>query len=132
MNTDLKLIQLAQAFLDAKEEESSAIAKRRAIGKLLEEALPGVEEGTTGAKDGDFKITINRKLTRTIDSDKLSAAWGELSQNCQKAVKWKAEPVLKQLRALQDMAPAEYAELAAFITTKPASATVEVERISQE
>ena len=132
MNNDLTIDQLAQAWLDAKEDEEAAIKRRRDIGALLEAALPGADEGTVSNKTADLKISVTRKLTRTVDADALSATWGELSENVQRAFKWKAEIVTKHLRALQELGAAELTEVQQFITTKPAASSVSVERITKE
>lgn len=132
MKTDLTLEQLAQAWLDAKEEEESAVAKRRQIGELLAAALPGPDEGTTSEKMADFKVAVTRKVTRSVDADALGKAWEFVSDNVRNTFKWKAEVNLKHLRAMQELGAADLSEVSKFITTKPAAASVSVERVSKE
>ena len=129
MNNDLTIDQLAQAFLDAKEEEAAAIAKRRSIGALLEAALPGADEGTTSKKLAGFRVAVTRKVTRTVDSDALQANWALLPRSVQDTFKWSAAINTKHLRALQELQSPDLTHVQSFITTKPAAASVEVERI---
>lgn len=125
MNNELQT--LAAAFVAAKKVEDEAVAERRRIGKLLEDAMPGPDEGTVSGVVGDFKVIVQRKVTRKVDSDALSQNWGELSNNVQNAFKWNAEIVTKQFRALVDLASADAEIAKTFITTKPAASSVTVE-----
>ena len=128
----MNINQLAQAWLDAKDEEDAAILRRRQIGNLLAEALPGADEGTTSAKLDFAKVSVSRKLNRKVDAATLGAAWESLPANVQATFKWSAEINTKHLRALQELNSPELAETSRFFTTKPAAASVTVERIQQE
>ena len=77
-------------------------------------------EGTHN--DEDFSIVW--KLNRTVDSDKLSAAFETLPANAQRAFRWKAEVELKNLRALTELDPVSYSAAAEFITSKPAKPSI--------
>lgn len=128
----MNINQLAQAWLDAKDEEDAAILRRRQIGNLLAEALPGDDEGTTSAKLDFAKVSVSRKLNRKVDAATLGAAWESLPANVQATFKWSAEINTKHLRALQELNSPELAEASKYFTTKPAAASVTVERIQQE
>lgn len=131
MKNDLTLAQLAQAWLDAKHEEESAVAKRRQIGELLAAALPGPDEATATHKDAQLVVKVTRKLTRAVDADLLGREWEFIGTNVRNAFKWKADVNLKHLRALQELAAPELADVQKYITTKPAAASVSVELIQE-
>lgn len=135
MKTDLNLSQLAQAWLDAKEEENAAIAKRRGIGALIEKALPGngeAEGSTSAVIDNALRVYVTRKVTRKVNVDALTKDWEFLPANARNAFKWSAEVAIKHLRALEQLNAPELELVREFITTKPAASSVEVERISEE
>lgn len=123
MNAQTAPLSLLVAELKAaKVAEAKASAARLEVESRIVAlfAVPDGGEGTV--KDEEFSIAF--KVNRTVDSDKLTAAWTSLSDNAQKAFTWKASPDLKQLRALKDMDPKGYAQAANFITAKPAKPTI--------
>jgi hypothetical protein len=122
----LSLIELAEAYRIAKHQEDLAIATRRQIGELIAQSLPGTDEGTVTETVGSLKVSVARGLTRSVDSDTLTAAWTTLPPAVQAAFKWKAGLDLKQLRALESVAPDQYALAAAHVTAKPSSPTITV------
>ena len=128
----MNINQLAQAWLDAKDEEDSAIAKRRQIGNLIAAAIPGDDDKTAYFKTDFAKVSVTRKLNRKVDAATLGAAWESLPANVQATFKWSAEINTKHLRALQELNSPELAEASKYFTTKPAAASVTVERIQQE
>lgn len=69
-------------------------------------------------------LTIAYKTTRSVDTDGLQAAWLGLSANSQKAFTWKASLDLKNFRAVQELDPIAFNELAAFVTSKPAKPSI--------
>jgi hypothetical protein len=129
MNNDLTVEQLAGEYLAAKQAEAEAVAKRRQIGELIAKAMPGPDEGTVSSKNSSLRISVTRKMTRKVDADKLSANWGELSENEQRCFKWSADLVTKTYKAMQDLQSSSTAVIARFVTTKPAATSVEVEFI---
>ena len=128
----MNINQLAQAWLDAKDEEDSAIAKRRQIGNLIAAAIPGDDDKTAYFKTDFAKVSVTRKLNRKVDAATLGAAWESLPANVQATFKWSAEINTKHLRALQELNSPELAKASKYFTTKPAAASVTVERIQQE
>ena len=128
----MNINQLAQAWLDAKDEEDAAILRRRQIGNLIAAAIPGDDEGTAYFKTDFSKVLVTRKLNRKVDAATLGAAWESLPANVQATFKWSAEINTKHLRALQELNSPELAKASKYFTTKPAAASVTVERIQQE
>ncbi len=59
-----------------------------------------------------------------MDTDALQNAWGSLSANSQKAFNWKASLDLKHFRAIQELDPESFGQLAAYVTSKPAKPTI--------
>lgn len=129
MKNDINIDVLAEQFHAAKLAEDAAIAHRRSIGKLIEDALPGADEGTTSAKVGNLKITVTRKVTRKVDSTALQNKWEFLPGNVRDTFKWTADINTRHYRALQELATAELNVANEFITTTPAATSVKVEPI---
>lgn len=129
MKTEVTLDLLAAQYAEAKQVEEEAIASRRAIGKLIEDALPGPDEGSVNARLPAFKVSVTRKVTRKVDSDALGKAWEFISENVQNTFKWEASINTKHLRALQELSAADLELANKYYTTKPASSTITVEKI---
>jgi hypothetical protein len=134
MNAILKPVQtiedLAIEWLAAKAAETKAIERRRNIDAMLVDAMViDGDEGTMSEKYPTLKVSVTKKLTRTVDTDALTAAWDHLPEKAREAFKWKADLDIKKMRAIQDVAPNLYAELAQFVTTKLASPAVKVEEV---
>jgi hypothetical protein len=120
----MTITELTAALKAAKAAEEKAKATRLDIETQMVAlfAKPVTGEGTHN--DEDFSITW--KLNRTVDTDKLSAAYESLPANAQRAFRWKAEVELKNLRALAELDPVSYSAVAEFITSKPAKPTIEL------
>ncbi|CAK0746971.1 conserved hypothetical protein [Gammaproteobacteria bacterium] len=123
------LKELAKRYQDAKNRETLAIAERRDLAKKLEELISGPDEGTAHAEDGDYKVTVTRKLSRVVDNKRLQSEWRDIPEKAQGAFKWVAELSLSNYRHLDEesMAVAD-----SYITSKPASSAIEVKEISHE
>jgi hypothetical protein len=120
----MTITELTAALKAAKSAEEKAKADRLDIEAKMVAlfAKPATGEGTHN--DEDFSITW--KLNRTVDTDKLSAAYESLPANAQRAFRWKAEVELKNLRALSELDPVSYSAAAEFITSKPAKPSIEL------
>lgn len=123
----IALETLAAAYLEAKEAETKAVARRRELGDSLAKLLKSADEGTVSTIAGDLKISVAYKLTRKVDTKALVAAWDNLPPNVRAAFRWDAEVEMKHFRALEDAAPADYAAVLPYITTKSAAPTITVE-----
>lgn len=125
MNAPLSITTLAAAWLAAKADEKAANGRRIEIeGQILAGMPAHGPEDTDGVDGNGVHVKVVYKVARTVDSEALSAAWGTLSDNAQKAFKWKANC---SMRALQEMVPEDYSRISSFITTKPAKPSVTVE-----
>lgn len=120
---------LGQSWLDAKRDEDEAKARRQAIAREIAARFPDELEMTERRCIGNLRIIVTRKLNRAVDNKQLSNDWAQLPRNVQEAFRWKPEVDLKNLRALEFAAPADYAFAAKYITTKPATPSVEIEEI---
>lgn len=116
------LAVLIAALRNAKEVEAQANLHRLAIEKQIVARYPQKAgyEGTV--KEPDFSLTF--KVTRSIDTEGLQAAWSSLSENAQKAFTWKAGLDTKKYRAIADLDPKGFAQVANFVTTKEAKPTI--------
>ena len=119
---------LCAEWMKAKQAEYDAKARRLAIEEALAAAVPcESDEGSAVGIAGSYKVTVTRKMTRTVDTDALSAAWALLPENARKVFRWKADIDTRAMRAAQDMSPDDYASAAQFITAKPAKPAIKVE-----
>ena len=120
----MTISELAAQLRKAKQAENEAKAERLRIEALITEqfAKPESNEGTHN--DEEFSITW--KLNRTVDTDRLAADYDDLSENAQRAFRWKAEVNLAYLRSLSEIDPAAYNKAAVFITSKPAKPSIEL------
>jgi hypothetical protein len=132
MNAPVTLAQVLSVWMQAKEDERKAIERRRDLDKTIQSMLPKKDEGSITETTEDYKATVTYKMTRSVDADMLAGMWSAMSEQAQKAFKWKAEASTTELRKLQEFRPDDYAFVAAAITTKPASASVSVELITKE
>ena len=132
MNAPLTLAQVLPTWMQAKEDERKAIEHRRSLDKMIQSLMPKKDEGSITETTNDYKATVSYKLTRSVDAEMLGGMWASMSEQAQKAFKWKAEVSTSELRKLQEFRPDDYAFVAAAITTKPASASVSVELITKE
>ena len=114
--------ELATALRAAKAAEEKAKAHRLEIEDKMLALFSKPVSGEGTHNDEDFSIVW--KLNRTVDSDKLSAAYETLPANAQRAFRWKAEVELKSLRALSELDPVSYSAAAEFITSKPAKPSI--------
>lgn len=123
MNTQtIPVAVMVQALRQAKDAEAAATAHRQEIERQIVAQFPVPLGGEGTHKDEEFSITY--KVTRKVDTDGLQAAWAGLNANAQKAFKWAATVDLKQYRAIADLDPASYSQLAAFVTTTPAKPAI--------
>lgn len=127
MNAPTSLDTLSAAWLAAKADEDAARARRYEIEAQIVAMLPGADEGTTTNKLDTVKVSVTRKLTRSVDTAALQEHWSFLPAQAQAVFKWSADIDTRKLRAAQDMAPDAYAAAAQFITAKPSKPGVKVE-----
>lgn len=126
----LTISELSAAWLTAKADEDSAKARRLEIEAAIVAAIPGADEGTATEKTEAIKVSVTRKLTRSVDTEALQEHWSFLPAQAQAVFKWSADIDTRKLRAAQDMAPDAYAAAAQFITAKPSKPGVKVEVLS--
>jgi hypothetical protein len=97
---------LYQRWLDAKKLETAAVKERRELedSMVKEFALPKNFEGTVNQEDGGYKIKMEGKINRKVDSDKLQmlAAEAGLSEHLSSLFRWKPEINVKAWDAAAD------------------------------
>jgi hypothetical protein len=112
--------ELAQAWIEAKEQERISIERRRAIEDHLALAfeLPADLDGTKTFKDRSITFKVVGRLTRKVDSDMLQelAAEHGLSDHLSSLFRWKPEIDMKTWRAAD---PSITGPLAGAITVQP-------------
>lgn len=120
----ITLAQVLPAWMQAKEDERKATEHRRSLDRMIQSLLPTKDEGSVSKEEGNYKVTVQYKLDRKLDVDRLRNEWNAIPANCQQAIKWKAELSTTEFRKLDEQAARA---LSSFITTKPASPSVSVE-----
>ena len=118
----MTITELTAALKVAKAVEDAAKQDRLAIEAKMVALFAKPVSGEGTHNDEEFSITW--KLNRTVDTDKLSAAYDQLPVNAQRAFRWKANVELKNLRALSELDPVAYSAAAQFITSKPAKPSI--------
>ena len=88
-------MSLYQRWLDAKKLETAAVKDRRELEDLMVEefAMPKDLSGTVNHEVGGYKIKMEGKINKKIDSDKLQmlAAEAGLSEHLSSLFRWKPE-----------------------------------------
>ena len=137
MNAVLKLKTSMSAFeraarqvLEFKAIEDDAKASRIEAEAILVSMLENKIEGTVHEEDGNVKVTVSFKITRSVDGAAVQEAWNDLPEIVKDAFIWKPDLVLKQARALESANPAAYAVLAKYITAKPAKPSIKIEEVA--
>jgi len=97
---------LYQRWLDAKKLETAAVKDRRELedSMVKEFALPKDLEGTVNHEVGGYKIKMEGRINKKIDSDKLQmlAAEAGLSEHLSSLFRWKPEINVKAWDAAAD------------------------------
>jgi hypothetical protein len=118
-----ELLLLAENLLRAKNAEKKAKDWRIAVEREIEKLIPGEIEGTTNQEIDGYKISVTRKLTRSLDHSSYLTVKDSLPIQ---PVDYKPSINLKNLRHLEAIDPAL---TAIFITTKPTKANVKVKEV---
>ena len=116
----MRLELLAEAWMQAKEDERAATERRREIEDQIR-ALANIADDSEGVQNvdaGAWKVKVTCRLDRKVDSDKVQelAAENGLSDHLSTLFRWKPEINMK----VWDRAdPAITSALAGAITVKP-------------
>ena len=116
----MRLENLADAWMQAKEAERAAVERRREIEDQLR-ALANIRDDAEGVQNlncGAWEMKITCRLDRKVDSDLLQeiAAEHGLSEHLSTLFRWKPEVNMK---AWDQSSPEITSALAGAITTKP-------------
>lgn len=89
------MTSLYQRWLDAKKLEAAAVAERRQLEDQMvaEFTIPKDLDGTVNHETDGYKIKIEGRINKKIDSDKLQmlAAEAGLSEHLSSLFRWKPE-----------------------------------------
>lgn len=125
MNSSADINSLKAMWLTFKKLEESAKEDRLGVEAQILAHFP-TDKTEGSVTDADAGVTVSYKLTRSVDTDAVQANWDKLTVNAQKAFKWKADLDMKAYRAVQDLDPMSFAQIAAFVTSKPAKPSISV------
>lgn len=122
------LSHLAEAYEQAKAEETRAADLRRELAAQIQHMTGHTTESSKTYKDGDWKVVVKQPVNRTMDW----AAW-ETVKNQIAPELWPIETkqVLdeKGVKWLMNNEPEIYRILSSALTTKPGAVSVTVTRI---
>ena len=120
-------MNLYEQWLEAKEIETKAQARRRELEEELDALVGNFGEGTKTLVDQGYKIVATQRYNRKVDADKVQVLASELGQEklLQTLFRWKPEVNLPQWKGL-DSEIAEY--LSSAITTKPGKVSYKIEK----
>ena len=124
------LYQLSEQWLSLKESERIAQEARYLIEEEIAELLPGPDEGTESTEDSGLKISVTRKLTRSIDMDSYEEV-KDLIPKGLSPVKFKADLDLKKYRAIEEANPDLFKVCQKFVSVKPAKVSIKVEEVKE-
>lgn len=124
----VSISELIAARIAAKRVEDEAVAARREIDKQLAELLRDANkpEGAISHKVDGYKLTVNFRLERKVDTESLTKDWAKLPIDVQSVFRWKADVSVSELRKLDDKATLSASR---YITTKEASPSITIEAI---
>ncbi len=119
---------LAQAWLDAKREETAATDKRHKIEAQLASALDTKAEGSITHKLDGYKVTLTQPVSRKLDE----RAWPSVAGYCPPAmapIKTKVEADAPGCKWLAENHPEIWRKISPAFETKPGKIGVKVEAI---
>jgi len=125
-------MRIYQEWLEAKEAERVAVARRRDIEDTLNKSLPMPDAGKSATiKEGGYKIKVTTRLNRKIDGDlaqEIAAEHG-IMDHLRHLFRWK--PELNQRE--WDSADSSITEpLNAAITTTPGRPSFTIEKDEEQ
>ena len=129
----MRLQLLAEAWMQAKEDERAAIERRRDIEDQLR-ALANIRDDADGVQSldcGQWRMKITCRLDRKVDSDKVQelAAENGLSDHLATLFRWKPEINMK----IWDRAdPQITSALAGAITVKPGRPSFAIQPVNTQ
>jgi hypothetical protein len=122
-------MNLYDQWIQAKEAERLAVERRREVEDLLlkKSALPEDFEGTDSRTDGEYKIKIVGRVSRSVDTDLLQqlAAEAGLFEHLHSLFRWKAEI---NKRNWESAAPEITGPLTQAITARPGRPSFSITR----
>lgn len=129
----INLNELVEELVRAKKAESKATEYRRIIeDQILAVAHSDKAEGSTTLEAGRWKVTIQNKLSRTIDSDQLVRLQDQIpSPILNRVVRYKPSLDVREWKYIENNEPQYAAILSAAITTKPAKPYLKVSRMEE-
>jgi hypothetical protein len=118
------LAELRTAWLAAKHAEKVANEERLAVEQAILALMPEQTEGTVS--DKETGISVQFKVTRTVDTEAVQRDWTALPRNVQDAFKWKADIDTKRFKAIQNLSPSDFTVLARYVTSKASKPSISV------
>ena len=129
----MELSILVDRLFNAKRALDSAAENVKLLQRQVAEALDtGKTEGTDKAEvstaDHTYKVTVTRKVMRTLDADLLEQALPALPQPLvNRLIHYRPQLDTREWKYICDNEPEYAAQLADAVTTRPASPYVKVE-----
>lgn len=129
----MRLELLAEAWMQAKEDERTATERRREIEDQIR-SLANIADNSEGVQNvdaGAWKVKVTCRLDRKVDSDKVQelAAEHGLSDHLSTLFRWKPE---LNMKAWDRADPAITNALAGAITVKPGRPSFAIQPVNTQ
>lgn len=120
---------LYQAWLDAKQAEKAATAKRIDIEEQILINHPPKEEGTYTFDEDGYSVKIKQDIVRKLDEKRWSIIRDSIPEQL-RPVQYVEKPVIEAngLRWLRENEPGYYKIVATAITEKSSKPNIQIER----
>jgi len=133
MNPLTELDQAAYELEQAKALEGQVRDQRLACEERILALLPPKEEGAVNAKADWYKVTVTGNLTRSLIDERLADVQGAVPSDIyDDVIRYEPKLSVSGLKRCAVQNPEAYRLLCSAIATKPAKATVKVERIERK
>jgi|APSaa5957512535_1039671.scaffolds.fasta_scaffold409946_2 hypothetical protein len=119
-----KLQTLSIMQEDLKEQKANEAKLRKEIA--MEIGLENMKIGANKLTYGDLVVTATRKVTRSLDQERLETEWDWLSEEERAAISWKASLSMREYSKLPDTE-----QLDEFIEVKPAMPSITVKHFGE-
>ena len=128
---DLNVKQLSQAWLEAKNEEDAAKARRIKIEESIIAQLGKREEGSKTHDLGTHKVTITGVVNRTLDKEVWESIKEQIPEEL-RPVTYEPKLDAAGVKWLQADNPDTYRLVAKALTIKPGKTNIKVIAIDKE
>ena len=121
-------MDLFAQWLEAKSREDQAKEERIEAEQKIVDEYGCKDEGSQTVKPDGYKVTITRRMNRTIDEAAWDSVSGKIPANLS-PVKYRPSLDNRGLKYLRDNEPEIYQIVSEAITAKPGKPSIKVEKL---